>query len=57
MTTLVIMKEKIIISPSNKKAIDFLRSIKDKKAQLQKHFSQAGSVLPSLKVQFENKYK
>jgi hypothetical protein len=47
------MKERIIISPSNKKAIEFLKSIKDKKSQIQKHFAQPGSKLSSLKVKFD----
>ena len=46
------MKEKIIISPSNKKAIEFLKSVKDKKSQIQKHFAQPGSSLSSLKIKF-----
>ena len=48
------MKEKIIISPSNKKAIEFLKEIKAKKSQIQKHFAQPGSKLSSLKVKFDN---
>lgn len=50
------MKNKIIISPSNKKAIEFIKSLKDKKAQIQKHFAQAGR-LSSLKVDFQSKGK
>lgn len=46
------MKEKIVISPSNTRAIAFLKSMKEKKAQLQKHFSQPGSKLPTMKVLF-----
>ena len=49
------MKEKIVISPSNKKAIDFLKSIKDKKAKLQQHFAQSDSKLSSLRLDFGNK--
>lgn len=48
------MKSKIIISPSDKKAIAFVKSLKDKKAQIQKHFAQAGK-LSSLKVTFQSK--
>ena len=48
------MNEKIIISPSNKKAIEFIKSLKDKKAQIQKHFAQSGK-LSSLKVKFDSK--
>lgn len=48
------MKERIVISPTNKKAIEFLKSIKDKKAQIQKHFAQPGSKLSSLKVKFDS---
>jgi hypothetical protein len=48
------MKEQIIISPSNKKAIEFLKSVKEKKAQIQKHFAQPGSKLSSLKVKFDS---
>lgn len=48
------MNEKIIISPSNKKAIEFVKSLKDKKAQMQKHFAQPGP-LSSLKVKFDSK--
>ena len=50
------MNNKIIISPTNKKAIEFIKSIKDKKAQIQKHFAQSGR-LPSLKVDFGSKPK
>lgn len=46
------MKEKIIISPTNSKAIELLKVVKDKKAQIQKHFAQPGSKLTSLKVKF-----
>lgn len=46
------MKEKIIISPTNTKAIELLKVVKDKKAQIQKHFAQPGSKLTSLKVKF-----
>ena len=46
------MKEKILISPSNKSAVEFLKSVKDKKAQIQKHFAQPGSKLSTLKVPF-----
>jgi len=46
------MKEKIIISPNNTKAIELLKVVKDKKAQIQKHFAQPGSKLTSLKVKF-----
>jgi len=46
------MKEKIIIAPSNKSALKFLKSFKDKKSQIQKHFAQPGSKLSSLKVSF-----
>lgn len=49
------MKEKIVISPSNKKAIELIKSIKDKKAQIQKHFAQPGSKLSSLKVNFDSR--
>jgi hypothetical protein len=48
------MKEKIIISPANNKAIELLKVMKDKKAQIQKHFAQPGSKLPSLKVKFDS---
>jgi hypothetical protein len=48
------MKEKIIISPSNKKAIEFLKAIKAKKSKIQKHFAQPGSKLSTLKVNFDN---
>lgn len=48
------MKEKIVISPTNKKAIELLKVIKDKKAQIQKHFAQPGSKLSSLKVKFDS---
>jgi len=48
------MKEKIIISPTNNKAIELLKVIKDKKAQIQKHFAQPGSKLSSLKVKFDS---
>ena len=46
------MKEKIIKSPTNSKAIELLKVVKDKKAQIQKHFAQPGSKLTSLKVKF-----
>jgi hypothetical protein len=45
------MQNRVIISPTNKKAIEFIKSIKDKKAQMQKHFAQSGR-LSSLKVDF-----
>jgi hypothetical protein len=48
------MQNKIIISPSNKKAIEFIKSIKDKKAQMKKHFAQSGR-LTTLKVDFQPK--
>ncbi|MES1219016.1 MAG: hypothetical protein ABUT20_26145 [Bacteroidota bacterium] len=48
------MKEKIVISPTNQKAIEFFKSLKEKKAQIQKHFAQAGK-LNSPKVKFESK--
>jgi hypothetical protein len=48
------MKEKIIISPTNNKAIEFLKVVKSKKAQIQKHFAQSGSKLSSLKVKFDS---
>lgn len=51
-TLYVLMKQQIIISPTNSKAVEFLKSIKDKKTQMQKHFAQPGSKLPSLKVKF-----
>lgn len=47
------MKERIVISPSNTKAVEFLKAIKAKKAQIQKHFAQPGSKLTSLKVKFD----
>jgi hypothetical protein len=47
------MKEKIVISPSNKKAIEVLKAIKAKKAQIQKHFAQPGSKLSTLKIKFD----
>lgn len=50
------MKNKIIISPSNKKAIELIKSLKDKKAQIQKHFAQAGK-LSSFKVIFTQREK
>lgn len=50
------MQNKIVISPSNKKAIEFIKSIKEKKAQIQKHFAQPGN-LTSLKVVFDKKQK
>ena len=50
------MQNKIIISPSNTKAIEFIKSLKDKKAQIQKHFAQSGK-LSSLKVNFDTKPK
>lgn len=50
------MQNKVIISPTNKKAIEFIKSVKDKKAQIQKHFAQPGR-LSSLKVDFTNKGK
>ncbi len=48
------MKEKIVISPTNKKAIELLKVIKGRKAQIQKHFAQPGSKLSSLKVKFDS---
>jgi hypothetical protein len=48
------VKEKIIISPTNKKAIELLKVLRDKKAQIQKHFAQTGSKLPSLRVKFDS---
>lgn len=48
------MKEKIFISPTNSKAIELLKVIKDKKAKIQKHFAQPGSKLTSLKVKFDS---
>jgi len=50
------MNSKIIISPNDKKAIAFIKSIKDKKAQIQKHFSQSEK-LSSLKVTFHSNEK
>jgi hypothetical protein len=50
------MNNKIVISPSNKKAIEFIKSLKEKKTQIQKHFAQSGR-LNSLKVDFGNKSK
>ncbi len=47
------MNSKIIISPSDKKAIEFVKSLKEKKAQIQKHFAQ--KKLSSLKVNFQSK--
>jgi len=46
------MKEKIIISSTNKKAVEFLKTLKGKKAKIQKHFAQPGARLSSLKVDF-----
>jgi len=51
------VKEKIIISPTNNKAIELLKIIKDKKSQMQKHFAQPGSKLSSLKVKFGSNSK
>lgn len=48
------MNSKIIISPNDKKAILFIKSLKEKKAQIQKHFAQSGK-LSSLKVAFSPK--
>ncbi|WP_255154406.1 hypothetical protein [Ferruginibacter sp. HRS2-29] len=50
------VKSKIVISPTNTKAIEFIKSLKDKKAQIQKHFAQSGK-LSSLKVDFGNNGK
>ncbi len=50
------MEKKVIISPSNRKAVEFIKSIKDKKAQIQKHFAQSGK-LTSFKVNFTTKDK
>jgi hypothetical protein len=47
------MKEKVIISPNNSRAIELLKVMKDKKAKIQKHFAQPGSKLSSLKVKFD----
>lgn len=46
------MKEKIVISPNNTKAVEFLKKLKGKKAKIKKHFAQPGTRLSSLKVDF-----
>jgi hypothetical protein len=51
------VKQKTIISSSNTKAIDFLKSLQDKKNQVKKHFAQPGSKLSSLKVNFDTPIK
>lgn len=38
------MQNKIIISPSNKKAIAILKDLQDKKAKLQSHFAKKGKI-------------
>jgi hypothetical protein len=46
------VEKKLVISPRNRKAIAFIKSLKDKKAQIQKHFAQSGK-LSSFKVKFD----
>jgi hypothetical protein len=48
------MKEKIIISPSNRGAIEFLKVMKMKKSKIRKHFAQPGTKLSSLRVNFDS---
>jgi hypothetical protein len=38
------MKDKIIISPENKKAIAILKDLQKRKAKLQNHFARKGKV-------------
>lgn len=38
------MQNKIVISPSNKKALAILRDLQKKKAKLQQHFAKKGKI-------------